>query len=211
MKILTRFFALLVAVIACASVCVACNLEKSTDPKYFAFTLNADLNGYTVSASAEEMPLTVIIPAEYNGLPVLAVKENGFSGENCSGIKEVVIKGAEVSVGNNAFRNLPNLRYIEFRYAASVSVGTFAFENCPELKELKLSEKANTFFADSFAFKSTGFTDVYIAAQSVILKDYSFASCASLKSFKIKAASHDVAQNAADKCDNLSVIEYVNS
>ncbi|MBP5308443.1 MAG: leucine-rich repeat protein [Clostridia bacterium] len=210
MKKFARILSFITAAVVCAALFASCALEKSTDDKYFDYRLNADGTGYTVSASRENMPITVIIPETHEGLPVTGVAEQGFSGDNCVAIKEVVIKGAEVTVGAHAFRNLPNLRYVEFRNASTVTVGEYAFENCADLAELKLAEGLNAFTAGVFAFKLAAFTDLAIRANEVNIGEYAFSYCASLKSFTVAATTANVAETAVENCPNLSGIVYAN-
>jgi len=209
MKKFARLLAFFLSAAICACVCAACALEKSTELKYFSFTLNYTGDGYVVAASSEEAPITIIIPAEYEGLPVTEIAENGFSGTNCANIKELVVKAENVTVGAHAFRGLPNLRYAEFRDTVNLTVGSFAFEGCHELKEIKFSDKLSVLSVNQFAFKSAGFETVEITAGNVTLGDYAFAACKSLKSFRISAATHTVSETAVDMCDALDGIEYV--
>ncbi len=187
MKNLYRFLSMIAIAAVLCVYSSACSIVKTTDEKYFTFTLDEASQTYVVSASAEVMPQTVIIPAEYEGKPVSAIAENGFNGENCYAIKDVVIKGeGEVIIGENAFSDLKNLRSLELRTKESVQVGKFAFQNCPALNELDISTEIKAIDIQAFAFKAAGLETVSLqAAEGISIGAYAFANCKSLKELSL--------------------------
>lgn len=150
-KILVLTFAFIVA---CSISAVAgCQVDKSTDESFFSFELGEDEQSYVVSAAeGVTMPETVFVPAEHNGLPVTAVKENGFSAKNCYAIKDVVLRTEKtLTLGANAFENLLNLRSVEFK-AEEILLKASVFAGCTALTEVEFGEKAVGIQVERYAF-----------------------------------------------------------
>lgn len=191
-------------VLAAGTACAA--TEKFTEEKYFSYTLNDDGKGYTVAASDEVMPLTVIIPEEYNGLPVTAVAEKGFNSKNCIGIKEVVVKAKNVTVGRDAFRDLPNLRYIEFRKSMDVKIEPFAFHDCKALVDLVITKIPHNndqkVEFEEFSFQGIGLKKLNVPVTATV-KQYAFADCEKLVSYSFTGNSA-IDANAFYNCSALN-------
>lgn len=175
MKRFLRLVAIFVTLAVVMAFAPSCE-EKFTEEKFFTFEYDEQTDTYTVGASAEVLPKTVIIPAEYEGKPVVGVKENGFSGENCYAVKDVVFKGNSVAVGKNAFKGLVNLRSIELRNALNVSFGEFAFENCSALEEIILLKTPEKLTFGAYSFSYTALTVVDVTATAVEVFECAFSN-----------------------------------
>ena len=185
MKKIMSSMAIIIAVLLASFAVSACETTKSTDEKYFTFEYVEATDSYVVAASELELPKTVFIPAEYEGKPVTAVKEGGFSGENCFALTDVVVRQqAAFEIGVGAFAGLKNLRSVDFN-ASAVTVGANAFENCIGLKEINFKAPVEKLTVASYAFKNAGFEAVELEAEEVYVSAYAFANCASVKALVI--------------------------
>ena len=209
MKRFLRLFAILAVVAMVMAFMPSCE-PKVTDERFFTFEYNEDKTAYTVSASAEVMPETVIIPETYEGKAVTAVKADGFSGENCYAIKDLVFKCKTLTVGENAFKGLKNLRSVEFRGTVDISIGSFAFEDCTALKELQFTAEPESLVFGGYSFKHTGLTAVEVSAsKGVTVGEYAFANSA-ITGFKAaNLTAFDV--TAVSKCVELASFEVSES
>ena len=66
------------------------------------YTLNSDGTGYQVSTNNKKLS-KIVIPFEYNNLPVLEIASRGFSG--MSNIQSIMIPFSITKIGDNAFSN----------------------------------------------------------------------------------------------------------
>ena len=124
MKKFMSSMAIIIAVLLASFAVSACETTKSTDEKYFTFEYVEATDSYVVAASELELPKTVFIPAEYEGKPVTAVKEGGFSGENCFALTDVVVRQqAAFGIGVGAFAGLKNLRSCLHRSCRDQNLG----------------------------------------------------------------------------------------
>lgn len=86
---------------------------------------------------ADKSAVEVIIPSEYNGLPVTEIADNGFMA--CAALEKVFIPSSVKRVGNNAFMLSRNLKRV-VGMAGVTSIGNSAFNMCTSLENLKLPE-----------------------------------------------------------------------
>lgn len=108
-------------------------------------------SGWAVYVKAGEYPEHMELPSEYNGIPVVAIGENGFT--DAEGIVTVTIPDTVTVIGKNAFTHSEDLAEIILPEGVTV-IEDFAFRACPELVSVELpaslkSIGAAAFFTDS--------------------------------------------------------------
>ena len=113
-------------------ICTRCGYELTSSD--LLYELTSDNTGYIVTgldySKYDINALTIIIPSEYNGLPVVEIKEEAF--KNCNFIKHIVMTNSIELVGDYAFENCNNLLTIVLSKKV-VSIGYDAFSNCNKL------------------------------------------------------------------------------
>lgn len=110
--------------------CVECN-----------FTVAAlDANSYKL-VSYIGTGENVVVPTEYNGLPITKIEANCFKGNTT--IKSVVIPEGITSMGNAAFYGCTNLESVTLP-STLTSTGNAAFYNCTSLKSVKFADGVTT-------------------------------------------------------------------
>ena len=90
-------------------------LEKPAEPEGsqgLEYALNADGQSYSVVGIGTCTDTELVIPSEYNGLPVTNIGANAF--KECEFIVSVVIMEGIENIYQNAFRNCINLEKVEF-------------------------------------------------------------------------------------------------
>lgn len=136
------------------------------------YELNGEGDGYTVTGVGEETQ--IVIPAEYNGLPVTAIQgqygtgafarsavtvvyipdsievigQNTFN--NCAELTSVVISAGSTlsAIGNNAFSGCSSLQ--SFYLPAGVeSIGNNAFNNCGDLEQFTVADGNTAYRAEN--------------------------------------------------------------
>jgi hypothetical protein len=74
------------------------------------YTLSADKSEYTVTGIGSAEAGDIVIPAEFNGMPVTGIGENAFRGNEK--ITSVVISNGIKSIGIGAFAECTNIRAV---------------------------------------------------------------------------------------------------
>lgn len=117
------------------------NLAQSSDVSNIAisdlnFTLINDGQAYKVGAANKALT-EAVIPAQYNGLPVVEVADNAFM--SCVSLTRVFVPSSVKRIGNNAFMNSKKLERV-VGMAGVTSYGNNAFNMCSSLENLMLPE-----------------------------------------------------------------------
>ncbi len=93
--------------------CTGCSLEATADLVYNGvYDYNSNISAYKVAGLVEGSVVTeVIIPDNYNGLPVIGIEEYAFDGN--VNITIVVVPASIVEVGDYAFNGCTSLEEID--------------------------------------------------------------------------------------------------
>lgn len=139
-----------------------CHITKRTS--LFNFRNCAD--GYEIyqyDGNNQEQKL-LEVPSEYNGLPVVGLSQEAFSG--LSWIEEIALPESLTYVGDFAFYNMSSLRKITIPEKLS-SIGGGAFIYCDKLAEFEIDENNSSYATDGKALYSKDFSElVYIPSLS---------------------------------------------
>ena len=108
--------------------------------------------GYEVSVgsslSDNDNNGTVVIPAVYNGYPVVGVAEFGFF--DCQGLVKVMFIGNNLMyIGNNAFAGCSNLTAINIPHGVT-HIGQEAFCSCIQLQSINLPQTIEEIYCTAF-------------------------------------------------------------
>ncbi|MGN0782849.1 MAG: leucine-rich repeat protein [Christensenellales bacterium] len=108
--------------------------------------------GYEVSVgsslSDNDNNGTVVIPAVYNGYPVVGVAESGFF--DCQGLVKVMFIGNNLMyIGNNAFAGCSNLTAINIPHGVT-HIGQMAFCGCSQLQSIYLPQTIEEIYCTAF-------------------------------------------------------------
>ena len=155
-------------------VCV-CGLEK-TVVSDLKFTLSEDGKSYTVNGFNGTPSEILIIPNEYNGLPVLTISDYAFNGKTI--LEKVYISEGIISIGSYAFYHCSSLTSIEIPSSVT-SIGSYAFYGCSSLTSIEIPSSVTSI--GGWAFSScSSLTSIVIPSSVTSIGSYAFADCRSL-------------------------------
>lgn len=104
--------------------------------EYLVFETLADGSLQVSADSGKEMPEEIVIPSEYEGKPVTAVKAQGFALNRAEGLERVVIPEGVKSIGEKAFYNLITLESAVLPDSL-IEMGMYAFAGCTALQDIE--------------------------------------------------------------------------
>ena len=104
--------------------------------EYLVFETLSDGSLQVSADSGKEMPEEIVIPSEYEGKPVTAVKAQGFALNRAEGLERVVIPEGVKSIGENAFYNLNTLESAVLPDSL-IEMGMYAFAGCAALFDIE--------------------------------------------------------------------------
>ena len=183
------------------------------------FALNDEKNAYTVISSPVLREVDIIIPAEYNGLPVTAIAAYVF-GDN-SDVTSITIPASVTSINDNAFNDYYNLSSIIIdennpRYASDG--GLLYNKTKTELLlvpknisgTVTLPDGITSIGENTFSNRSN-LTGVIISDSVTSIGKDAFKNCISLKSVTIGSNVSIIESDAFHDCDKLTELIFGNS
>lgn len=120
----------------------------SEGTKGLEYSLNSDGKGYSVNGIGTAKGTVIVIPAEYNGLPVTEIRNNALQYNET--ITSVVIPEGVSTIGSGAFRGCSALESIVIAKSVT-SIGSSAFRDCTSLTTVYYAGSATDWEAVSVA------------------------------------------------------------
>ena len=182
------------------------------DPSYkLEFTLNAQGDGYIVTGLGEETDKYIVIPDNYNNLPVVEIGEGAFKYLNDNPLYGIEIPGSVKKIGTNALdssgiesialseglveigdRGLWGNPLAELNLPSTLrKIGNYSLAGC-DIKRLVIPEGV-TYIGDE-AFSSSTLEELVIGSYAR-LSERAIAGCRNLRSVTIKNSSYRVEGN----------------
>lgn len=151
--------------------------------KETVFTLNPDGQSYTLAYMYLSEECDVVIPSEYNGLPVTKIAHLVF--RNQWNLKSLTIPATVTHIGPYAFSDCTNLEKVIFEEGSHLkTIESNAFFNCSLLKEIELPESLEIMRGGAFEGCSS-LESIHIPKNVNDFCGSCFIECASLKSITI--------------------------
>ena len=125
----------------------ACNNDETVNNVELKYELNKDRTGYIVMGLNDIKGKDVVIPDEYNGLPVVEIKSAAFM--NMNSIKTVTVGNNVKKIGADAFRDIQNLESVSLGGGVEY-IGDEAFGGCGKLTDVVLSDSLKFFGKNVF-------------------------------------------------------------
>ena len=223
-------------------ICTRCGYVVSTPG--LVYELDIDGKGYLVvgleQSKYDDPALNIVIPEEYNGLPVIGIYGMAFA--NAENLKSIKIPSSVKSIGDFAFQNCINLTCIEIPDSV-VQIGQIIFRNCEKLAKIIVDKnnsvydsrdncngiietKTNTLIsgcgntvipfsvtsiAESAFFECTSLTSIEIPDSVTSIGSYAFAFCTNLINVKIPNSIDKIETYTFRDCTNLTSVKIPNS
>ena len=170
------------------------------------YTLSYDGTYYIVAGIGSCKDVDIVIPGEYNNLPVITIGSWAFV--NCTSLTSVVIPDSITEIENNAFYGCTSLKYNEHDNAYYLGN-----EDNPYLVLVKAQSKEiasceinpNTKVIGNAAFNEcNSLASVNIPNSVTFIGNAAFSSCSSLKSVIIPDSVTSIRDDAFSDCDSLT-------
>lgn len=141
--------------------------ELTSNIDCFKFELNDNKRSYSISAkSKSDIPYMIVIPKEYNELPVTKIKKKGFS--ECNNLSIIIFedKSNIKSIGKFAFYNCSALESIELPKSIE-DIKDCAFCSCKNLKEVYVYSKYPPKLGKASICDTSENLEIYVEKDSV--------------------------------------------
>jgi hypothetical protein len=165
------------------------------------YSLINDGTGYEVTGYTGE-PVDVVIPKEYNGMPVTTIGNYAFT--DCSSLTSVIIPDSVTSIGDQAFQYCSSLTSVVIPDSVT-SIGYGAFSICSSLTSIEIPDSVTSIGNDAFS-SCDSLTSVVIGNSVTSIGEYAFYSCDSLTSIVIGDGVTSIGSCAFAGCSNLTKV-----
>ena len=160
-----------------------------------AYEIDADYD----NATGELVDL--IIPATYQGLPVISIASSAFT--EWDDLSSVVIPDSVRTIGTYAFAYCRNL-YSAALPDSLAQLGDSAFCGCTALTNVNIPTGISQI--EFYTFQSCNIQTIVIPSNVTIIGDYAFRGCTSLTSVTIPNSVTSIGNSAFESCDSLTSI-----
>ena len=181
--------------------------EDENASKGLEYTLSDDGTYYIVSGIGTCTDTDVVIPEEYEGLPVKEIGNYAFY--YCTSLTSVTIPDSVTSIGDGAFESCTSLTSVIIGNSVT-SIGNYAFAYCRSLTSVTIPDSVTSIGDDAFYY-CTSLTSVTIPDSVTSIGDGAFESCTSLTSVIIGNSVTYIGSSAFSRCTSLASIIIPNS
>ncbi|MBQ8495923.1 MAG: leucine-rich repeat protein [Clostridia bacterium] len=181
--------------------CTVCGIAVQQS-EGLAYTLSEDGTYYTVSGIGECKDSVVMIPAEYEGLPVKAIGKAAF--QYNMQIQHVIISEGITEIGDSTFANCMQLQTVSMTDSVT-KLGEHAFSYCYALQKITLSDQLTEIRNWTFYF-CMNLTEINIPENLTAIGVYGFADCDKLQTISLPDSVETIGENAFSGCDVLTEI-----
>lgn len=144
-----------------------------------------------------------VIPAQYNGKPVVAINEGAFAGDPF--LKTVELPDTISIIGGEAFKNCRRLESVNIPNGVMELRGN-TFEGCNSLSYLEVPDSVVEIHGECF-LNCKGLQMIKLSANITEIKGNTFEGCSSLQSIDIPYGVTRIAAHAFYGCKSLSVVQ----
>ena len=184
-------------------------------------------NGFGVMGCADAEATEVVIPAEYDGKPVVAIYGMNFftkmekvtipetityvgseAFSDCSALKEVVWGAAEISNCKAAFKGAGSSTGLKLIVKSTVVELPFSlFSGCANLTEIVFEGAPKKIDGNTF-YNCTGLTSVQLPEGIEAIGNNTFEGCSSLSSITLPESLTQIGSYAFGGCTALESISF---
>lgn len=201
------------AAFCCILSFAGCKIFGSTESeKGFKYKYSSDYESYVVDRyyEYEGQDTDVVVPSEYNGLPVTAIGDSAFA--RCKKLTSVTIPDSVTSIGSYAFYGCHWLTSITIPKNV-VSIGTLVFGDCSELESIIVATDNATFKSENNCLLSKDGQSLFLGCKNSVIPDgvttveeRAFLACTGLTNITIPNSVKAIKHAAFDNCTKLTSV-----
>ena len=203
------FFSSVTAIVLVIAIALVGVFQYIKIEKNFKFVENE--SGYTIDVGKYYKESNVEIPATYNGKPVTKISDGMF--ENDTNITTITLSSNITYIGNNAFKNCPNLKQIIFKSASTYSTasadthsGSYAITTLAVAISKKDPNNNIAFIGESAFYNCVALESIDVSSATTIGKN-AFYGCSKLESVSLNDNLTKLADSTFNGCLKLNDLQ----
>lgn len=191
---------------------IATSLAGCSSSNALEYELSEDRSYYTVKAASKSSSGDIVIPSEFNGLPVKAIANEGFS--NRQNITSIKIPESVVSIGDTAFFGCLGIKELKISknvlYIGEKSLNDSGIINLDvDPENPNYSSLANVLYnkdQTKLLYANKALETIHLADTITSLNDSLFEGNKSLISINIPNSVKEIGKAAFRECTNLESV-----
>lgn len=203
--------------------------STGTEEKFANGFKYSDKDNKITILSTEIEEGTLEIPDEINGMPVVKIGYNAFTGkgisevvipdsvevieknafDSCSGLTKITLPASLKLIENNAFANCSGLTEVIFNNQLE-EIGKSAFYACSGLKEIKLPDSVKIIGNNCFQ-NCTGLENFICSNELTQIGQYAFSACSKLQNISFNKKLLKIGKGAFVGNKELTSVKLPNS
>ena len=203
------FFSSVTAIVLVIAIALVGVFQYIKIEKNFKFVENE--SGYTIDVGKYYKESNVEIPATYNGKPVTKISDGMF--ENDTNITTITLSSNITYIGNNAFKNCPNLKQIIFKSASTYSTasadahsGSYAITTLAVAISKKDPNNNIAFIGESAFYNCVALESIDVSRATTIGKN-AFYGCSKLESVSLNDNLIKLSDSTFNGCLKLNNLQ----
>ena len=203
------FFSSVTAIVLVIAIALVGVFQYIKIEKNFKFVENE--SGYTIDVGKYYKESNVEIPATYNGKPVTKISDGMF--ENDTNITTITLSSNITYIGNNAFKDCPNLKQIIFKSASTYSSasadthsGSYAITTLAVVNGKKDPNNNVAVIGESAFYNCTALESIDVSSATTIGKN-AFYGCSKLESVSLNDNLTKLADSTFNGCLKLNNLQ----
>lgn len=174
----------------------AVTVNKLEPSEGLLYTLNEDNESYTVT-KGDSTDTTVVIPSEYNGLPVTTIGKEAF--QDCESITQVIVPDSVTVIEDFAFAKCKSLADAKIPNGVT-TIGNYAFYQCTSLTRVDIPDSV-TKIGDYAFMKCESVVSVTIGSGLVTMGNMAFYNCYRVvEVYNLSALTIEKKSNGPNNC-----------
>lgn len=194
-------------------ICERCGEKIDYTSNNLEYVLNEDQLSYSVVGIGSCLDTKVIIPSEYNSLPVTSIKDAAF--KNIVNLEKLIIPDSIIMVGKNILKGVDTIESITMPYIYGGYIGylfgaessSYNSSSVPNsLKEIKITQETNV-LKNAFS-NCTNIESVEFVRNLVEIEKNAFYNCKQLNNIVLPESLVRIHENAFYDCINLETVYF---
>ncbi len=175
-----------------------CKCGTYKDSVGLAFIKSGD--AYILSGIGDCQDSRIVVPATYNGYPVIAIAKDAFKSN--SSFYEIILPSSITDIGARAFSGCKGLKTIKIPNGVEY-LERETFADCTALETVILSNNIIQIMESCFA-SCTSLKSINLPETLLKIREHAFYNCSQLKEIALPSSLNEIQQFAFRDCSRLT-------
>lgn len=165
------------------------------------FSLDETAGGYCIIAADTAISGDIVIPDQYDGMPVVRIAERAFY--NCENLNSIELPDSITDIGASAFRGCSGLTSVSLPDGLK-AISSDCFHGCTDLRAVDIPSSVQQISERAF-YECESLEEMAFPDSLQKIDSSAFRRCSSLSEIQIPLSVERIGEHAFYGCDNIVV------